>query len=181
MKNQKVWLVLASMLIAFSIVFCFSLPVTAQSPHDVTIYFFWGEGCPHCAKAKPFLEELAAAHPDLHLQEYEIYNNSENLALLKEMASSHGFTATKVPTIFIEEKYWEGFTDTIQEDIRKTVVEYLARDSVIGGDVTPAAGGKLIPNKLKIMPLVLIVVGVLLVIMLIALFQRRKPQRKAKK
>jgi thiol-disulfide isomerase/thioredoxin len=27
----------------------------AQSNEPVVIYFFWGDGCPHCATQKPFL------------------------------------------------------------------------------------------------------------------------------
>ena len=46
----------------------------AQNPtqHPVDIYFFWGDGCPHCAKAKPFLEGLVAANPQVILHSYEI-------------------------------------------------------------------------------------------------------------
>ena len=178
MKNRKVWLMLASLLIVFGVGFCFSLPVTAQSPHDVTIYFFWGEGCPHCAKAKPFLDELSATHPEVNLLEYEIYNNSENLTLLKKMASEYGFTATKVPTIFIGENYWEGYTDAIQKDILKTVEEYLAEGSV-NAVVDSSSGEKQESIKdFTILPLLVILVGILLLIVLIALVRRRKSLKK---
>ncbi|NCD17909.1 MAG: thioredoxin family protein, partial [Actinobacteria bacterium] len=43
-----------------------------------TIYFFWGEGCPHCAAAKPFLAGLQEQYPSLVVQDYEVYNNLEN-------------------------------------------------------------------------------------------------------
>ncbi|KKT07630.1 MAG: putative membrane protein, partial [Candidatus Nomurabacteria bacterium GW2011_GWB1_43_19] len=29
----------------------------------INIYFFWGEGCPHCEKEKPFLETLEEKYP----------------------------------------------------------------------------------------------------------------------
>lgn len=40
--------------------FLFSSLVSAQSSPEVKIHLFWGDGCPHCAIAKPFLEQLAA-------------------------------------------------------------------------------------------------------------------------
>ncbi len=29
-----------------------------DNPDKTTIYFFWGDGCPHCATEKPFLEDM---------------------------------------------------------------------------------------------------------------------------
>ena len=31
-----------------------ALPDQSDDSAEVTLYFFWGEGCPHCAAAKPF-------------------------------------------------------------------------------------------------------------------------------
>ena len=31
----------------------------ASETPGVTIYVFWGDGCPHCAALRPFLDELA--------------------------------------------------------------------------------------------------------------------------
>jgi thiol-disulfide isomerase/thioredoxin len=87
----------------------------------IVIDFFWGEGCPHCAKAKPFLEELAKSNPDLVINSYEIYNSDENLEYFKKFASGFGFEARSVPTIFIGKLYWEGFTDEIQQQITNTI------------------------------------------------------------
>ena len=43
---------------------------SSQEANPVVIYMFWGDGCPHCAKAKPFLEELAARNPNVELLFY---------------------------------------------------------------------------------------------------------------
>ncbi len=55
-----------------------------------TLYFFWGQGCPHCAAAKPFLEELKKKYPGFKVSAYEIYNSPENLEIMRNMAKSHG-------------------------------------------------------------------------------------------
>ena len=41
----------------------------------VTLYFFWGEGCSHCARAKPFVAELAKRYPRLQVRDYEVLHN----------------------------------------------------------------------------------------------------------
>ncbi|MCB9117692.1 MAG: thioredoxin family protein, partial [Caldilineaceae bacterium] len=40
-------------------------PPAQQASQPVTIYFFWGDGCPHCAAAKPFLAELSQRYPSV--------------------------------------------------------------------------------------------------------------------
>ena len=62
------------------------------SEDKIFIYFFWGEGCPHCAVAKPALEDLVAMNPSFELKSFEIYNNAENQAIFFELASAVGFT-----------------------------------------------------------------------------------------
>ena len=163
-----------------------SLPINAkvfaQSSHEVTIYLFWGEGCPHCAKAKPFLEELAASNPNIHLNEYEIYNNDDNLALLKKVAQGFGFTPTKVPTIFIGDRYWEGYTDQIEKQIREAVETSLVSGStnnvaaILGGEIQQPAG-----KKMGIMPLLIILAVLFLIIITIAIFRERRMVGKSKK
>ncbi len=84
MRKVRLFLRL-SFLIAF-LVACqgliFTRPVLAQSsatkPHKVVIYLFWGDGCPHCAVAKPFLNELTQRYPTIELRAYEVWYVPEN-------------------------------------------------------------------------------------------------------
>lgn len=156
--------------------------VFAQSSNEVTIYLFWGEGCPHCAKAKPFLEELTASNPKIHLNEYEIYNNEENLAFLKQVAQGFGFTPTKVPTIFIGDQYWEGYTDQIEKEIREAVETNLVRGStnrvaaILGGEIQQPVG-----KKMGITPLLIILTVVFLIIITLTIIRERRIVGKSKK
>lgn len=96
--------------------------VRAQSTaQPVVVTMFWGEGCPHCAKAKPFLEGLQQEYPTLWLDFYEVYNSPTNLALMRETAEQHGFQATGVPLIFIGDRYWVGWNDTIQAEVEQAI------------------------------------------------------------
>jgi thiol-disulfide isomerase/thioredoxin len=83
----------------------------AQGSGPTVIYFFWGDGCPHCATAKPFLARLAQQYPRVQVRDFEVWNNAANREPLIQMAAKFGFEPTAVPTIFIGERYWVGFAE----------------------------------------------------------------------
>ena len=103
-------------------------PSLRQGDEPIVIYFFWGDGCPHCAEAKPFLANLVQENPRVKIQAFEVWNDKENAELLKQFAAGFGFEVKYVPTIFIGEKYWQGFSDSIQLEIQATVEQYLISD-----------------------------------------------------
>ena len=112
--------------------------VQAASADKVVVYFFWGDGCPHCAKAKPFLEELSQRYPQVEVRMYEVWHDEENLALFDKMATAHGFKAASVPTTLIGTQYWEGYNDTISAQI-ETAVEGCLENACVdaGAGVVP--------------------------------------------
>jgi glutaredoxin len=87
------------------------------SNQAVAIYFFWGDGCPHCAAAKPFLEELTRQSPNVEVRAYEVWYNETNQELFLQMANVFGFEPSAVPTIFIGDHYWVGYSDGIRDEI----------------------------------------------------------------
>jgi glutaredoxin len=89
-------------------------PIPAGS---VGIYLFWGDGCPHCAQAKPFLEGLARGDERVVLRSYEIWYHEDNREILQTMAGAAGFEPQYVPTIFIGSRYWEGYSEEIAREI----------------------------------------------------------------
>jgi glutaredoxin len=90
------------------------------------IYLFWGDGCPHCAVAKPFLQELDHRSEQVDLYMYEVWNVEENQVLFTKMAAAYGFEPQGVPTIFIGKQYWVGYNDQIQNEIQVAVDACLA-------------------------------------------------------
>jgi glutaredoxin len=85
------------------------------------IYMFWGDGCPHCAAAKPFLQELDQSSEQIDLRMYEVWYVEENQVLFTNMAAALGFEPHSVPTIFIGDRYWEGYSDQIKSQIQAAV------------------------------------------------------------
>ena len=94
-------------------------PIKAQN--QAVIYLFWGDGCPHCAAAKPFLQGLDQASEQVELKMYEVWYVEENQALFTKMAAAYGFEPQGVPTIFIGKQHWEGYSDPIKSEIQAAV------------------------------------------------------------
>lgn len=98
---------------------------TVSSNHPVVIYMFWGDGCPHCAKAKPFLEDLAKQYPLVELRFFEVWYNETNQGYFQKMSAAFGFEPQGVPTIFIGDKHWIGYAESLNEEITNTVTTCL--------------------------------------------------------
>jgi thiol-disulfide isomerase/thioredoxin len=108
----------------------------AQNMESVAIYFFWGDGCPHCAAAKPFLAALEQKYPSVTVRAYEVWNDDANRDLFIKMAAKYGFEPTAVPTIFIGDRYWVGYT----EEPYAREIEDAAKSCVLGGCPDAGAG-----------------------------------------
>jgi cytochrome c biogenesis protein CcdA/thiol-disulfide isomerase/thioredoxin len=87
----------------------------------VYVYFFWGEGCPHCMEAKSFLEDLERRYTRVEVVSFEVYHNPENQVLFSDMAAAHGFEARYVPTIFVGDQHWDGFANQLRGEIEAAV------------------------------------------------------------
>ncbi len=83
---------------------------TDDAPETV-IYFFWGDGCPHCAAAEPFLADLAERYPGVVVRDFEVWYHPENVEPLERMADALGFVPSGVPVIILGEDSWVGFSE----------------------------------------------------------------------
>jgi thiol-disulfide isomerase/thioredoxin len=100
----------------------------AETPiHPVTIYLFWGEGCPHCARAKPYLETLPAKLPGVSLEMYEVYYDPYNNQVFSQVLELLEIDTLAVPTIVIGPYYMQGYSEEanapIEEALQKCLVE----------------------------------------------------------
>lgn len=109
---------------------------SGQQIEPVIIYFFWGDGCPHCAAAKPFLAELKEKYPGVIVRDYEVWKHPENRAPFIQMAARFGFEPSAVPTFFIGDRYWIGYAE---EPYAREIEAYVAF-CVANGCSDPGAG-----------------------------------------
>jgi len=103
------------------------------------IYFFWGDGCPHCEDAKTFLHDLDQRYRNMQIESFEVWYDQDNQALFQQMTAAYDFEPQYVPTIFIGEKHWVGFNETIQDEIE-------AMTKVCTTSGCPDAGVNIIPG-----------------------------------
>ena len=100
-------------IILFIVIFVlgvFLFPSASVLANDqVNIYFFWGEGCPHCEKEQELLDSLESKYPEVKVYDYEIYNSSKNVALLQEIARELNAEVRGVPFTVIGDQYFGGF------------------------------------------------------------------------
>lgn len=137
MKNQ---FVKKLALFVAGLVFLFSSTRKAAA-EDVVIYFFWGAGCPHCEEEKPFLEELENKYPEVTVRDFEVWKNSENKELLKDVGKELGVNVSGVPFTVVGEKHITGWmseemTGTAIEEAVQCALEDGCRD--IAGEVLGA-------------------------------------------
>lgn len=95
-------------------------PVQAQTPapeYPVYVYLFWGDTCPHCAAAKPFLDSLPAKYPNVIYQNFEIYNSDDNRQFFLNMAEKYGIEQLGVPTIFIGPHFVQGYSQELDQQM----------------------------------------------------------------
>ena len=85
---------------------------------EVTVYFFRGEGCPHCEEFESWLQEIEPEYGSLfEVKDYETWNNKENNELMKKVAEARGEEANGVPYIIIGNKSWNGFAEEYVPEI----------------------------------------------------------------
>jgi len=68
----------------------------------ISIYFFYGEGCAHCAVIEP-LVKATSEQCDISLKSYEVFHNATNQALLREFEERYCIPANEsgVPLLFV--------------------------------------------------------------------------------
>jgi glutaredoxin/MFS family permease len=116
------------------------LPVAAQQ-NVVNVYIFEREGCPYCAQALAHLETLAEADPRIVLHVFEISENPEYRELFLTFGEQFGFEPRYVPTIFVGDRYWVGYSDAIQAEMDRKIQQCLGSACVdYGGLILQDAG-----------------------------------------
>jgi len=146
---NKIIIVIAIIILsAVSVPNCIFAQNIAKDP--VNIYFFWGEGCPHCEQEKTFLEQIGQKYPQIKVFDYEIWGNSKNRNLMIEFGKKLNATVSGVPFTVIGEKYVVGWMDEkntgaqIEEAI-KCALNNTCRD--IGREITDVEQQKDVSNQ----------------------------------
>lgn len=95
-----------------------------SSSKEVKVYFFHGDGCPHCEDAQEFFDSIEDEYGDLfELVAYETWYDADNADLLQQVAEAREENVTGVPYILIGNESWSGYASDYNEDIIETIEE----------------------------------------------------------
>jgi thiol-disulfide isomerase/thioredoxin len=68
---------------------------------NITVYFFYGEECPHCHNVMPFIQNLSKKYSDVDFRILETWHNETNQALSLSLHQQLGIPNPGVPEIII--------------------------------------------------------------------------------
>lgn len=92
------------------------------APGAFVMHFFYGQGCPHCAREERCLQEFEKRYGDLRIERYEVYFNQENMALLEKVAERLDAHTPAVPFLVVGDEYVVGFDEHFTPDMIRTLV-----------------------------------------------------------
>lgn len=92
--------------------------------NKVNIYFFWGDGCPHCEEGFEFLDSISDEYGKyFKLNKFEVWKNEDNAKIMEQFASKMGDEISGVPYIVIGERTFKGFSEKHKESIKAAIKE----------------------------------------------------------
>lgn len=95
----------------------------------ICIYYFYGQGCPHCAEVEPLIKELAKKYPQTELKELEVYYNEINREKLQDFNWRFQVKKEGIPAVFIGEQSFIG-VEPIKNNLEKQIQYYLVHGPV---------------------------------------------------
>lgn len=143
--------------------FAVLLAPQAQAEGPVDVYLFWGDGCPHCAKEKAFLEQYDSEYDcSITVHSFEVWNNRENADLFLKVINYFDVQSSGVPLTVIGGKVVSGYYDDqttgqaihqeISECYKSGCEDYVA--GLITGNEEPVISGpdeeEDIPEKINL-------------------------------
>lgn len=107
------------------------ISATSSTEKPLNIYLFYGEGCPHCAKERSFLEEVKPEYGEkINIYEFEIYYNQENVEKFVRAAEIMGIEAGGVPFLIIGDNHFVGYGGDYSTGLKiEEQIEYCLKNS----------------------------------------------------
>lgn len=121
---------------------------------EVKVYFFHGDGCPHCADEEEFLENLKKnTYLDFKVLKYEIWKDKENIKLLTNLAKKMDWNVQGVPFTVIGDKTFSGFlsANSTGKDIKNAIQDCakINCQDIVGEFISNNINNKKIEKKEK--------------------------------
>ena len=98
--------------------------VFAKEDDKITLYFFHGDGCPHCAEETKYLDTIESKYDNFEIVKYEVWYNSENADLLHKVEEAFNITRSGVPTTIIGDVVIVGYSESVAGRIERAIEFY---------------------------------------------------------
>jgi len=120
--------------------------VVSANSFPVNAYFFYGDGCPHCAKERSYLESVAQKYSNFKIYDFEIYHNNENIQILKKVVETIETDVSGVPFLIIGDRHFVGYAESVtSNEIESQIIN--CTDNGCVDLVAKIAGINLIDNS----------------------------------
>ncbi len=113
------------------------LPEVQKEDGKVNIYFFWGDGCPHCEHEKEFFDSIKEEYGEQYnLYMFETWKNINNANIMKVFSSEMGNGEKGgVPYTVIGSQAFRGFGSSSEEKFKEAIKTEAKKDFDIYIDV----------------------------------------------
>ena len=101
----------------------FSILTSVNAKEKVTLYFFHGDGCPHCAEEQTDLVNELEKRDDIKVVKYEVWHDKENADLLDKVTSTFGKKGG-VPFNVIGDTAIVGYNSVNRYEIERAIEYY---------------------------------------------------------
>ena len=108
----------------FLLILLSSLSLFAAKP---IFYFFYSDNCPHCEKAKPFIEQLEKKYPKIAFKKMEVSRNLDNRDIYKEKILSLKIANPGVPLFVLNKEHVIGFNERYKKKIENLLKKGLKK------------------------------------------------------
>jgi len=112
---------------------------TCNNAQQTCIYYFYGQGCPHCERVKPVIDALVKKYPQVQLKTYEVYFNTTNQKMFEDFQQRYTVTEKGVPTIFIGDRALIGET-AIRNELEERIIWYENNPEICPANYTKSGG-----------------------------------------
>jgi len=138
---------------------------TNEEPKEIIITLFYGDTCPHCHEFLKYINKLIEKDDRIKLNKFQIYGEPENQELFKEWANKYNIKSLGVPTYFINNRSWQGYSERMNDEIEGYIYECLDKTSDVsscsdGMDVNLPIFGTIHLHEISL-PLITIILGFL--------------------
>jgi thiol-disulfide isomerase/thioredoxin len=127
-KTIQIVAAILAVIVVASMAVLFSGTPSQKETVPATLYYFYGEECPHCHNIMPFVNNMTKKYPDVDIRLLEIWHNETNQQIYRKAFAGAGATPAGVPAVVFGKSVLIGERD-IPAKLEGLIQDYLKKKS----------------------------------------------------